>query len=97
MHINTVQTCVVHRQILDYEGFLTSWPCRMQATRNTPKPSPQEAQAQLLPRSSAVVRASITPISCQGCGTGLVHGWDRIKNVHCYSFLGLSTHKNVKC
>ena len=27
----------------------------------------------------------------------LVHGWDRIKNVHCYSFLGLSTHKNVKC
>ena len=27
----------------------------------------------------------------------LVHGWDRNKNVHVYSFLGLSTHKNVKC
>ena len=26
-----------------------------------------------------------------------VHGWDRIKNVHFYSSLGLSTHKNVKC
>ena len=22
-----------------------------------------------------------------------VHGWDRIKNVNCYSLLGLSTHK----
>ena len=29
---------------------------------------------------------------------GLVHGWDRIiKNVHFYSLLGLSTHKNIKC
>ena len=27
----------------------------------------------------------------------LVHGWDRIKNVHSYSFLSLSTHKNDKC
>ena len=27
----------------------------------------------------------------------LVHGWDRIKNVHVYSLLGLSTHKNLKC
>ena len=27
----------------------------------------------------------------------LVHGWDRTKNVHVYSLLGLSTHKNVKC
>ena len=27
----------------------------------------------------------------------LVHGWDRIKNLHFYSLLGLSTHKHVKC
>ena len=27
----------------------------------------------------------------------LVHGWDRIKNLHFYSLLALSTHKNVKC
>ena len=27
----------------------------------------------------------------------LVHGWDRIKNVHFYSLLRLSTHTNVKC
>ena len=27
----------------------------------------------------------------------LVHGWDRIKNVHVYSILGLATHKNVNC
>ena len=27
----------------------------------------------------------------------LVHGWDRIKHVHFYSLLGLSTHKNAKC
>ena len=26
----------------------------------------------------------------------LVHGWDRIKHVHVYSLLALSTHKNVK-
>ena len=27
----------------------------------------------------------------------LVHGWDRIKNVHVESLLVLSTHTNVKC
>ena len=27
----------------------------------------------------------------------LVHGWDRTKNLHVYSLLGLGTHKNVKC
>ena len=27
----------------------------------------------------------------------LVHGWDGIKNVHLCSFLGLRTHKKVKC
>ena len=27
----------------------------------------------------------------------LVHGRDRNKNLHVYSLLGLSTHKNVKC
>ena len=26
----------------------------------------------------------------------LVHGWDRIKNVHFYSLLGSSTHKKCK-
>ena len=26
-----------------------------------------------------------------------VHGRDRIKHVHVYSLLGLSTHKHVKC
>ena len=28
--------------------------------------------------------------------SGLVHGWDRIKNLSLYSLLALSTHKNVK-
>ena len=27
----------------------------------------------------------------------LVHGWDRIKNLNCYSLLALSTHKKAKC
>ena len=27
----------------------------------------------------------------------LVHGWDRINNLHFYSLLGLSSHKNGKC
>ena len=31
-----------------------------------------------------------------GVYTALVHGWDRIRTVHVYSLLGLSTHKNVK-
>ena len=31
------------------------------------------------------------------CFSCLVHGWDRTKNVHFYSLLGLSTHKNEKC
>ena len=35
-----------------------------------PTQARSEAQVQLLPRSSAVVRAFITPISSQGWGTG---------------------------
>ena len=27
----------------------------------------------------------------------LAHGWNRIKNLHFYSSLALSTNKNVKC
>ena len=37
-------------------------------------------------------------VKCREPGLGtLVHGWHRIKHVHFYYVLGLSTHKNVKC
>ena len=31
------------------------------------------------------------------CPSTVVHGRDRLKHVHSYSLMGLSTHKNVKC
>ena len=30
------------------------------------------------------------------CPSTVVHGWDRMKNLNCYSLWALSTHKHVK-
>ena len=48
-------------------------------------------------RRAVILKAS-APLSLTVLSaTLLVHGWDRIKHIHFYSLLALSTPKNVKC
>ena len=63
-------------------------------TRTSPALRPRAFSKSEMPTSPDSNESSLRSASSSRF---LVHGRDRIKNVHFYSLLGLSSHKNVKC